>query len=269
VILAAALGHLVPCPPILRCRDRDPGVHQVREDFRGQHTDYLGPIATELRWLVLSTLLRELLEGLRMFLKVSRECPNRLGHLRYLRCELIQLRGELGPFDGWHLDTRGRNEIAHNSEGIVKLVDLFGQMAKAKQIEGGHVLEESHAVDRFPFDYPGLFDDPLDLIFGTDSCGHSHKRRSGSSMDVVVLRPCSICGVLSRDTRCARLPTPHSRTSPKDETGVLKRSLQHQPDSLRPGSLGMAYLKNISLASALEPRLFGSKQPFALRHDDR
>lgn len=55
----------------------------------------------------------------------------------------------------------------------MKLVDLFGEVAKAKQIEGGHVLEESHAVDGFPFDHPGLFNDPLDLIFGTDSCGHS------------------------------------------------------------------------------------------------
>ena len=55
----------------------------------------------------------------------------------------------------------------------MKLVDFLGEVAKAKQIEGGHVLEESHAVDRFPFDYPGLFNDPLDLIFGTDSGGHS------------------------------------------------------------------------------------------------
>ena len=124
------------------------------------------------RRLLLSSF-QELLEVIRAILKVSRECPNRLGHLRYLRCELIQLRRELGPFDGWHFDTRGRNEIAHNSEGIVKLVDFLGEVAKAKQIEGGHVLEESHFVDGFPFDYPGLFNDPLDLIFGTDSLGHS------------------------------------------------------------------------------------------------
>jgi hypothetical protein len=106
-------------------------------------------------------------------LKVSRECPNRLSQLFDSRCELIQLRGELGRFDDWHFDTRGRNEIAHNTEGIVKLVDLLGQVAKAKQIERGHVLEESHAVDGFSFDHPGLFNDPLDLVFGAGSCGHS------------------------------------------------------------------------------------------------
>jgi hypothetical protein len=56
----------------------------------------------------------------------------------------------------------------------VKLVDLPGELAKAKQIESGHVFQESHAVDRFPFDSPGLFNDPLDLIFGTDYLyGHS------------------------------------------------------------------------------------------------
>jgi len=113
---------------------------------------------------------QELLEVIRAFLKVSRECPNRLGHLCDLRCEFIHLRGELGRFDGWRFNTRGRNEI----EGIVKLVDLPGELAKAKQIQGGHVFEESHAVDRFPFEYPGLFNDPLDLIFRADySCGHS------------------------------------------------------------------------------------------------
>jgi hypothetical protein len=87
---------------------------------------------------------------------------------------LFQLRGEVGRFDGWRFNTRGRSEIAHNSEGIVNLVDLPGELAKAKQIEGGHVFEESHAVDRFPFDSPGLFNDPLDLVFGTDYLyGHS------------------------------------------------------------------------------------------------
>jgi hypothetical protein len=117
---------------------------------------------------------RELLEVIRVSLKVSRECPNRLGHLCDLRCELFQLRGEVGRFDGWRFNTRGRSEIAHNSEGIVNLVDLPGELAKAKQIEGGHVFEESHAVDRFPFDSPGLFNDPLDLVFGTDYLyGHS------------------------------------------------------------------------------------------------
>jgi hypothetical protein len=117
---------------------------------------------------------RELLEVIRVSLKVSRECPNRLGHLCDLRCEMFQLRGEVGRSDGWRFNTRGRNEIAHNSEGIVKLVDLPSELAKAKQIEGGHVFEESHAVDRFPFGSPGLFNDPLDLIFGTDYLhGHS------------------------------------------------------------------------------------------------
>jgi hypothetical protein len=125
------------------------------------------------RPLLLSSPLREVLKVIRVLFKVSRECPHRLGYLCDLRCELIHLRGELGRFDDWHFDTRGRNEIAHNFEGIVKLVDLLGEVAKAKQIEGGHVLEESHAVHRFPFDCPGLFNDPLDLIFGTDSCGHS------------------------------------------------------------------------------------------------
>ena len=38
------------------------------------------------------------------------------------------MRGELGRFDDWHFDTRGRNEIAHNFEGIVKLVDLLGEV---------------------------------------------------------------------------------------------------------------------------------------------
>jgi hypothetical protein len=121
------------------------------------------------RRLLLSSF-QELLEVIRAILKVSRECPNRLGHLCDLRCEVIRLRGELGRFDGWRVNTRGRNEI----EGIVKLVDLPGELAKAKQIEGGHVFEESRAVDRFPFEYPGLFNDPLDLIFRADySCGHS------------------------------------------------------------------------------------------------
>src|SRR5450755_3979029 len=49
-----------------------------------------------------------------------------------------------------------------------------GELAKAKQIESGHVFQESHAVDRFPFDSPGLLNDPLDLVFGTDYLyGHS------------------------------------------------------------------------------------------------
>jgi len=119
---------------------------------------------------------------------------------------LIQLSGELGPFDGWHFDIRGRNEIAHNFEGIVKLVDFLGEVAKAKQIEGGHVLEESHTVDRFPFDHPGLFNDPLDLIFGTDSCGHS------DNVDRDLQRMSSCCGParfavsVARGTRCARWP---------------------------------------------------------------
>jgi len=117
---------------------------------------------------------RELPEVIRVSLKVSRECPNRLRHLCDVRCELFQLRGELGRFDGWRFNARGRREIAHNSEGIVKLVDLPGELAKAKQIESGHVFQESHAVDRFPFDSPGLLNDPLDLIFGTDYLyGHS------------------------------------------------------------------------------------------------
>ena len=108
---------------------------------------------------VLSAVLKVLPE----FLKVHR-------HLCDLQCEVSQLRGELGRFDGWRFNTRGRNEI----EGIVKLIDLPGELAKAKQIEGGHVFEESRVVDRFPFEYPGLFNDPLDLIFRADySCGHS------------------------------------------------------------------------------------------------
>jgi hypothetical protein len=121
-------------------------------------------------WLLPSSPPREFLKVLGEFLKVSRECPHRLDHLCDFRCEFGQLRGELGLFDDWRFNTRGRNEI----EGIVKLVDLPREMAKAKQIEGGHLLEESHAVARFPFDYPGLFNEPLDLIFGTDySYGHS------------------------------------------------------------------------------------------------
>jgi hypothetical protein len=126
------------------------------------------------RWLLPSSTLREFLKVLRVSLKVPRECPHRLGHLCDLRCEFSQSRGELGRVDDWLFDTRGRNEIAHNSEGIAKFVDFPGEMAKAKQIESRNVLEESHAVDRFPFDYPGLFNDFLDLILGTDwVCGHS------------------------------------------------------------------------------------------------
>ena len=130
------------------------------------------------RLLLLPSPLREFLEVLRVSLEVFREFLNSLGHLCDLRCEFSQLRGELGRFDGWHFDTRGTNDIAHNSEGmvferIVKLVDLLGELAKAKQIESGNVLEESHPVDGPRFGSPGLFNDPLDLIFGTDSIGHS------------------------------------------------------------------------------------------------
>jgi hypothetical protein len=135
---------------------------------------------------------RELPEVIRVSLKVSRECPNRLRHLCDLRCELFQLRGEVGRFDGWRFNTRGRNEI----EGIVKLIDLPGELAKAKQIEGGHVFEESHAVDRFPFDYPGLFNDLFDLIFGTDYLdGHADNlnrdRQGMSSCSCPACRRCS------------------------------------------------------------------------------
>ena len=126
-----------------------------------------------MTWLP-SSPLRDFLKVLRVSLKVPRECPNRLGHLFDLRCELFELRSEIGRSDGWHINARGRSEIAHNSEGIVKLVYFPGELAKAKQIEGGHVFEESHAVARFPFEHPSLFNDPLDLIFGTDYLyGHS------------------------------------------------------------------------------------------------
>jgi len=130
---------------------------------------------------VLSAVLKVLPE----FLKVHR-------HLCDLQCEVSQLRGELGRFDGWRFNTRGRNEI----EGIVKLIDLPGELAKAKQIEGGHVFEESHAVDRFPFDYPGLFNDLFDLIFGTDYLdGHADNldrdRQGMSSCSCPACRRCS------------------------------------------------------------------------------
>jgi hypothetical protein len=110
-----------------------------------------------------------------------------------LQCEFSQLRGELGRFDGWRFDTRGRNEIAHNFEsGIVKLVDLLGELAKAEQIEGGHILEESHFVDGFPFDCAGLFNDPLDLIFGTDSLGHSDNLGPDLQGALVTMRPVTV-----------------------------------------------------------------------------
>ena len=125
------------------------------------------------RRLLPSSPLREFLKVLGVFLKVSRECPHRRGHLCDLRRELIQLSGNLGRFDDWRFDTRGTNDLAHKFEGIVKLIDLPGEVAKAKQIESGNVLEERHPVDGPRFGSPGLFDDPLDLIFGTDSCGHS------------------------------------------------------------------------------------------------
>jgi hypothetical protein len=119
---------------------------------------------------------RAVLKVLRASLKFHRAVLKVLRHLCDLQSECSQLRGELGRFKRWHFDTRGTNEIeiAHNSEGILKLIDLPGEVAKAKQIEGGHVFEESHAVHRFSFGRPGLFNDPVDLIFGTDYLyGHS------------------------------------------------------------------------------------------------
>jgi hypothetical protein len=108
------------------------------------------------------------LKLIRAVLEVLRAVLDSLDHPCDLQCEFSQWRGELGRFDGWHFDTRGRNEIDHNSQGIDKFVDLPGEVAKAKQIESRNVSEEGHAVARFPFEYPGLFNDPLDLIFGTD-----------------------------------------------------------------------------------------------------
>jgi hypothetical protein len=128
---------------------------------------------------------RLFLKVLRVFLKVFREILNSLGHLCDLQCEFSQLRGELGRFDGWCFDTWGNNDLAHNfggsvrsvdlpSGGIVKLVDLPGELAKAKQIESGNVSEESHLADGSRFGSPGLLNDPFDLILGTESLRHSY-----------------------------------------------------------------------------------------------
>ena len=72
-----------------------------------------------------------------------------------------------GSTAGTSILVGGAKSITTPRESM-KFVDLPGEMAKAKQIKGGHVFEESHTVDRIPFDHPGLFNDPLDLIFGTD-----------------------------------------------------------------------------------------------------
>ena len=93
---------------------------------------------------------RAVLKVLRAFLKVLR-------HLCDLQCEVSQFAASSGGSTDGASILAGRNEI----EGIVKLIDLPGELAKAKQIEGRHVFEESHAVDRFPFDYPGLLNDPV------------------------------------------------------------------------------------------------------------
>ena len=138
---------------------------------------------------------RTVLEVLRASLKFHRTVLEVLRHLCDLQCECSQLRGELGRFKRWHFDTRGTNEIeiAHDSEGILKLVDLPGEVARAKQIEGGHLLEESQAVHRFSFGRAGLFNDPLDLIFGTDYLyGHSDNVDRNLQGALVTMRPVTV-----------------------------------------------------------------------------
>ena len=137
--------------------------------------------------------LRASLKLIRAVLEVLRASLNSLGHPCDLQCEFSQLRGEVGRFDGWHFDTRGRNEVDHNSEGIDKFVDLPGEMAKAKQIQSRNVLKEGQAVDRFPFDYPGLFNDLLDLILGTHySYGHSDTVDRDLRRALVTRRPVTV-----------------------------------------------------------------------------
>ena len=70
--------------------------------------------------------------------------------------------------------------VGHNVDATVKSVDLLGQLAETDQTENGNVLEESHAAGGRRLGYPGLFNDRLDLVLGTDSLGHSRYRRPGS-----------------------------------------------------------------------------------------
>ena len=52
-------------------------------------------------------------------------------------------------------------------------VDLLGELAEANQTENGKVLNHCQAVGGPRFDYPGLFNDRLDLGPGTYTLGHS------------------------------------------------------------------------------------------------
>ena len=84
-------------------------------------------------------------------------------------------------FDGWSFVTLGTClAVAHNVDATVKSVDLLGELAEANQTKNGKILDESHAVGGFRLGYPGLFNDRLDLVLGTDSLGHSRYRRPGS-----------------------------------------------------------------------------------------
>ncbi len=138
---------------------------------------------------------RAFLKFHRAVLKVHSAVLKVLRHLCDLQCECSQLRSEFGRFKRWHFDTRGTNEIeiAHDSEGILKLVDLPGEVAKAKQIERGHFFEESQAVHRFSFSHAGLINDPLDLIFGTDYLyGHSDNVDRNLQGALVTMRPVTV-----------------------------------------------------------------------------
>ena len=74
----------------------------------------------------------------------------------------------------------------------MKLVDLFGELAKAEQIESGNVLEESHFVDGLRFSSPGLVNYPLDQILGTDSLGHSDNLGPDLQGALVTMRPVTV-----------------------------------------------------------------------------
>src|SRR5580692_5293574 len=118
---------------------------------------------------------------LRQLPDVLRKSLDSLGHRGDLRCEVTQLCGELDQFDGWSFGTPGHCfAVAQNVDTTVKSVDLLGELAQAHQTENGNVLKESHAVGGSRLGYPGLFNDRLDLVLGTDSLGHSRYRRPGS-----------------------------------------------------------------------------------------
>ena len=137
--------------------------------------------------------LRESLNILRQLPDVLRKFLNCLGHRCNLRCEVTQLCGELDQFDGWSFGTLGTCfAVAHNVDATVKSVDLLGELAEADQTENGNVLEESHAVGGPRLGYPGLFNDRLDLVLGTDSLGHSDTVGPDLLGALVAMRPVTV-----------------------------------------------------------------------------